>query len=376
MLGERSPARARGDAQPVAPDRSEAAATDDARLPAEHTKWLLTAGKLALSLLAIAAVASTVDLPSAWHRMQQQNLWFALVAAAVMLGQVGLGGLRWYVILQRLGGRMRLGSSLRLFYVAVFFNVCLWGAVAGDVVRIWLARRNAVDMRIAVNSVLLDRAAPLCAVALLVLATLPVFAARVGAGAAAIPAALALAGIAGIFIVARLHRLPAAWQGNWLVRQLQSLGSATRIIFLAPSAAMPMLSIAVAAQIAASFSAYFIARSLAIRLGLLDCLMLMQPVALITALPISIGGWGVREATIVALLALIGVPSEAALALSIQIGLTSFLVSLPGGLIWLLVDWRRGGADDTLRNGGQNRNVRLAESHRLYRPDGDGGRAV
>jgi uncharacterized membrane protein YbhN (UPF0104 family) len=326
----------------IAIDGPTPAANDDTRRPAKRTKWILNAGKFALSLLAIVVVLRTVDLPSAWHRMQQQNLPLALVGAAVMVGQVLLGGLRWHVILQRLGGRMRLGAALRLFYIAIFFNVCLWGAVAGDVVRTWLAHRDAVDMRTAVHSVLLDRVAPLCAMALLVLATLPIFADRIGIGAAAIPAVLSLGGIVGIFVVAALHRLPPTWQHNGFVRLLQSLGSATRIIFLTPSAAMPMLSIALAAQIAGSLAAYIIARSLAIHIGFLNCLMLMQPVALVTALPISIGGWGVREATIVALFALVGVSSEAALALSVQIGLMSLLISLPGGVLWLLFGSRRG----------------------------------
>jgi glycosyltransferase 2 family protein len=341
LLVERSPARTGRAVSSIAVDGSVPTTEGETGRSAKRTKWLVNAGKFALSLLAIVVVLRAVDLPSAWHRMQQQNFWLALLGAALMVGQVALGGLRWHLILRRLGAQMRLSAALRLFYIAVFFNACLWGAVAGDVVRTWLAHRNAVDMRTAVNSVLLDRVAPLCAVALLVLATLPLFAQRVGIGAAVIPGVLSLAGIAGIFIVATLHRLPSHWQHNRLVRLVQSLGSATRLIFLAPSAAMPMLSIAVAGQIVGSVSAFLIAKSLAIHIGLLDCLMLMQPVTLVTALPISIGGWGVREATIVALFALVGVSSEAALALSVQIGLIGLIVSLPGGVLWLLLGSHR-----------------------------------
>ena len=115
---------------------------------------------------------------------------------------------------------------------------------------------------------------------------------------------------------------------------------ATGTIFLVPSAAVPILSVAILAQIGLSLATYIIARSLAIDIGPLDCLMLMQPVALITALPISIGGWGVREVTMVMLLGLIGVSSEAALALSVQIGLINLIVSLPGGLLWIFFDFR------------------------------------
>jgi hypothetical protein len=56
---------------------------------------------------------------------------------------------------------------------------------------------------------------------------------------------------------------------------------------------------------------------------------------LAAALPISIGGWGLREASFVSLLGVLGVDREAALLLSVEFGLLSMLVSLPGGLIWL-----------------------------------------
>jgi hypothetical protein len=52
-------------------------------------------------------------------------------------------------------------------------------------------------------------------------------------------------------------------------------------------------------------------------------------------LPISLAGWGVREVSLVALLGLLGVDREAALALSVEFGIICTLMSLPGGVIWL-----------------------------------------
>jgi uncharacterized membrane protein YbhN (UPF0104 family) len=62
--------------------------------------------------------------------------------------------------------------------------------------------------------------------------------------------------------------------------------------------------------------------------------MIVPPVILIQLLPISLGGWGVREAVLVVALASFGVPAEAALATSVLLGLCFIVISLPGGLIW------------------------------------------
>ena len=58
------------------------------------------------------------------------------------------------------------------------------------------------------------------------------------------------------------------------------------------------------------------------------------------ALPISAAGWGVREASLVTLLGLVGVDRSAALLLSVEFGLLTTLLSLPGGLIWLALRGR------------------------------------
>ena len=54
------------------------------------------------------------------------------------------------------------------------------------------------------------------------------------------------------------------------------------------------------------------------------------PVMLLTLLPISFAGWGVREAALVSGFDLLDVPSELALATSIGFGLSGIVASLPG----------------------------------------------
>jgi uncharacterized membrane protein YbhN (UPF0104 family) len=309
----------------------------EAQTAVRRSSRLLTLAKVGLSALAFGIVAFTVDLSDAWQRMAQQNLWLATAAAGLILAQIALGAVRWHVILTQLGVRPALSDSLRLYYIAVFFNACLWGAVAGDVVRGLLAYRARIGSTTAISSVVLDRVAAVAAVAVLVLATAPLFGARAGYPLAAALAAVAAGLLAGVLVVAQSYRLPLDWQRNAWLRGIEALGRAAASVFLRPAPALKALGIAVAAQIAMALSVYVLAASLRIDLSLVDCLLLMQPVALITALPISIGGWGTREAAMIGLLGLVGVPASAALALSVQLGLITIIVVLPGGILWLLV---------------------------------------
>jgi hypothetical protein len=68
-------------------------------------------------------------------------------------------------------------------------------------------------------------------------------------------------------------------------------------------------------------------------------LFALAPAALLMAmLPISFGGWGVRELSFVYLLGAAGISAEAALSLSIAFGLLRVIIGAMGGLTWLLVN--------------------------------------
>jgi uncharacterized membrane protein YbhN (UPF0104 family) len=259
------------------------------------------------------------------------------MAMMLLLIQVPLGALRWHAIRARLGDRTSFGDTLQLFYIAVFFNSYLWGAVSGDVLRAWLSSRNELGAKVAVSSVVLDKIVAVAGVAVLVLLCTPLMMVQLGTAVPLVlPAGLAAAGLAAVFATAQLERLPPEWQKARFVRLLQAIGGSTRLVFFDPTTAATALGFAILPQLALGAAAFAIAASLKIDVSILACVALLQPVALLAALPISVGGWGVRETTMIVLLGLIGVTPSAALVLSVQLGILSLLAVLPGGAVWLL----------------------------------------
>jgi glycosyltransferase 2 family protein len=109
---------------------------------------------------------------------------------------------------------------------------------------------------------------------------------------------------------------------------------------------VPALCLAVISAACVGLAAYAIAQSLGISVGLIPMLAVTSLMSLIVALPISVAGWGVRELSLVALLGIFGVDREAALVLSVEIGLISTLLCLPGGVIWLTLRGQRNSAVD------------------------------
>ena len=332
---------------------------EDVALPeSRQRKWskLFNVLKVALTLLIFWYIVHTVDLSAAWGHIASQNLPLVALAIVVATIQVGLGGIRWWLILKSLGARPSLRETLKLFYVSVFVNSYVWGGIGGDLLRAWLSYRNNISGKTAITSVVLDRVAALVAVASLVLLTAPLLLSRVGISLPMlVPVFVSMVGLVGLVLAAQFERLPEGWLRFRALRLLHDLGSSVRTVFLRPAGALPLIGVAILSQTALGITAYTMAVSLNMNLSLLECIVLMQPVALVANLPISVGGWGVRETAMIALFGLIGVPASATLVLSIQLGLLNLVVALPGGLLWLALRSNASGPSAMPSSGPGNR---------------------
>ncbi len=160
--------------------------------------------------------------------------------------------------------------------------------------------------------------------------------------------ALALALAGGLVFLMFLDRLPASLQHWRVVRGLGYLAGDTRRVFLAPGPMLRTIAWGIAGHANISFAMFVLAMGLDVDVSFVDCLTLIPLVILVTTLPISIAGWGVREGAMVVAFGLIGVASESAVVLSVMMGILAILGSLPGGILWLLSGQSRNDIPDTV----------------------------
>jgi uncharacterized membrane protein YbhN (UPF0104 family) len=71
---------------------------------------------------------------------------------------------------------------------------------------------------------------------------------------------------------------------------------------------------------------WLLALSMQIPLGLVHALLLTPVILFITAIPISIAGWGLREGAMVFVFGMIGMSAESAFSLSVGFGLTMMII--------------------------------------------------
>lgn len=305
-------------------------------------RWLPWIVKGGVSFGLIAWVLSKIDPAAAWAQAKSMDVGMALLSVVLMLAQIALGAVRWALVLRALSAAFHWLQTLSVYYIGVFFSIVLPGAVGGDAVRMWFARRHGLTLATAVNSVALERAVTVFALVLLVCLTQPILMLRLPnlPGAWVFPMLLAIC-VLGILTLATLDRLPQSLHHWRVVRGLALLAADTRKLFFHPGFSLGTLVVALVGHVNLSLVVYVLAVGLNLEVHALDCLVLVPPVILIMTLPISIAGWGLRETAMVTAFSFVGLPDHSTLVLSILFGILTMLTALPGGLIFLMAGGRR-----------------------------------
>jgi uncharacterized protein (TIRG00374 family) len=303
-------------------------------------KWLAVALKLAVSCLLIWYLLGRVDLEVAKQRLLDADKLMVAAALAIIGFQFVISGCRWGSVLRFIGECLPFLETIRLLYISSFFGQAMPSSLGADPIRIYMAYKDGMPLSKAINSVILDRAVTLVGLVLLAAAMQPILIDKLDPENAfwvVWGMATTVVGSVGVLaMVMFLDRLPDRAHRWRIVRGLAQLADDTRRVFLAPKSAAVTISLGVLTHVNVSFYVLILANALSIEVTMLDCLVLMPPVLLITTLPISIAGWGLRESAMVVAFGLIGVPFEAAFVLSVTVGLASIAAVIPGGLIWLV----------------------------------------
>lgn len=320
-----------------APDIDDTATRDPAP-PGSGRRWAAWAkGAVSVGLLWLIFVY--YDIGAALEQLAAIDMFYLALAMGGGFCAFAVTAWRWWFILRAQGYEIPLRTATELTWIGLFFNQTLPSNVGGDVVRVWRLTRSGVPMASVISSVLVDRVAALFALALIVLAGLP--AVREVADDAVLAVLSGSVGLVliGLAVLFRLDLL-AGWlrrvAPGGLVASLEKLSADSRALLLPPRVGGPIVGISLFNHFVTVVLILMLARGLGIEAGLGDFMVLVPPIILVTMLPMSFAGWGVREGASVALLANIGVAPPAALALSVAYGLVLLVSSLPGGVIWLI----------------------------------------
>lgn len=267
------------------------------------------------------------------------ELWLAAVGL-FLLAQVA-SAVRWRLLAEPLGFHRPLRQFLGFYFVGMFFNLLLPTSVGGDVVRAWYLDGGSGRKLPAFLSVFVDRFSGLvillglaCIADLLCPVTLPSWIGLSVWGTAA-------CALLGLLCLPRLSRCA---ERKHLHRGAPRIG--LRALTLSVSDSLALLfgrrrlllsttGLSLLVQGVNVMLFWLIALAIDAPVPASYCGIVVPMVTLLTLLPVSLNGMGVREGGMVLFLAPLGIPSATALSLTFLWFSVSVAASLVGAAVYL-----------------------------------------
>lgn len=291
--------------------------------------WGLLA-KLLVTLASLYLVSRTVSLDVVGQLFAHMQIeWFALSMVIFLLAQV-VSALRCAYVVRALGGDLGLMESIRVHFIGFWFNQVLPTGFGGDVVKIALIKKQT-GLGVATRAVVVDRVSGLMILLFMLMIQLPLYLVYLEELHQALWVGLA----SSIFF---FGVVASARFAHYLSGKLAVRGGFRHIMGLLEnlwlfSERQPLweqfwTSLVVHVNGIVTFG--LIGYSLGLVVDPMLFFLMVPLVSLVSLLPFSFAGWGLREASAIWLFPMIGIPPEGALGMSIGFGVLMLIAGLPG----------------------------------------------
>ncbi len=320
-------------------------------------------------LLGIARVA--VSGAILWFVMRQNNVswsgvaaeaariapgWIVMIIATYLVLTVA-GTVRWQMLMAAQNMHPGFWRLLALNYIGFFFNNFMIGMTGGDVVKAFYASRMDTRRAEVVASIVTDRILGIAGLTTLAVVGLAVGITEPEVRRAAwiiCPFVIVLFGLVAVAFSRRAMKKVSRAAGL-LDRRAGGveIGRCGRLVALArrpirrfhdalvvyrgrQGTLWKAYAVSVGVWLLITLLNWEIAQGLGIEMSWKYYFMFIPVISLISGLPITISGWGLRETMYVQLLGTVGVMASQALALSILCWATMFGTSLAGAVLYLV----------------------------------------
>lgn len=286
-----------------------------------------------------------VDLVRLWQTARTASVAYLAAALLLYLVNVVVASWRWWLLARAQHVALAFRALMASYLVATFFSNFLPSNIGGDVIRIRDTARSAGSKTLATTIVLVDRGIGLMGL-VFVAALGATIAARMserigpigpgvlwmllgGSIVIAAPAVLMPEGVASL-----LRPLRALHQ-EWVEERITRLTKALARFRDAPRALGACFGGAVVVQGILVLFYAAIADALHLQISMAHLAIVVPLSFIVQMLPVSVNGFGVREATFGFYFARLGLPLEGALALSFIGAALMMVFSLSGAVAYL-----------------------------------------
>jgi uncharacterized protein (TIRG00374 family) len=304
--------------------------------------------RLIMSAILLLILLLTIDRQALLEAVLGVDLALYVAGLLIFVLANVVWAYRWSIIIRASGENVALHKVIATTYIGVFFSMFLPTAVGADIGRMSQMSDDGKPSARIVSTVLLDRLIGLISLVLMAVLALVVgfqYAGEQGIVLAVLGGLVALVVGWLLFfnrsLMRRFHwvfKLPGASRLEDPIRKLYTslhyLQSQPRLVLTTVAVSFVMQSIEV-------ISVIFIARASAIDVPFIYFFLFLPVIWVITTIPISISGLGLREGVFVFFFSQVGVTPSDAVAMSLLFYVYRVIVGVSGGMVMMTSSARR-----------------------------------
>jgi glycosyltransferase 2 family protein len=267
-------------------------------------KWLKLVLKIAVMAVCLWYVSGKIDFAKATEVLQQSNWLLLFAALIVFIISKLISAVRLNIYFRNIGIGLSQLQNTRLYLLGMFYNLFLPGSVSGDAYKvILLTKKYAVPYKQTTAAVLLDRFSGLLGLGIILAAysfilLQPVLSVILAAGS--------LAAVAGLYFIIQ----------RWFSFFLSSYWSTLLLGF--------------GVQAVQVICIYIIMSAVGIETNQTAYIFIFLVSSVVSVLPLTIGGLGIREVVFLEGASYLGLLKESSVIISLLFYLITLLTSATG----------------------------------------------
>lgn len=311
-----------------------------------YKKIINTTLRIAISVgLIIYLISSQFkDFKTVSGTLRGINILFISLSFSTIIYGIWITAFRWQTLLKTQGIRLSILSLASSTLIGVFFNNFLPTSIGGDVYRAYdVTKKTGFPMSSSVSVIVVERLSGIIASAMFAVAALFLGFSAIGGKSIIIPIVIFLALSIIIFF---LILNPNIFGLKKLAKKIKFLSKLFEKLinvyntFLSfkkyKLVIIKVLFYSLSLQFAVVINYWLASRALGISLDLTAFIFIVPVVSIISMLPISLGGIGVREGSLVFLMVSLGAQNAKAVMCSLLLLAMSLIMGVIGGLVYAI----------------------------------------
>jgi glycosyltransferase 2 family protein len=250
---------------------------------------------------------------------------------------------RWRILMRPLMPVPSLTNLFGIYCIGLFFNIAFPGLIGGDVVKMYYAGKPSKSYPQSFAATFLDRDAGMLAMMIIACTMIIVHPVHVSG----IPVTIIIWSVFVAFILVNIAIFAPACHRRLtdlliflklpkFAHKIDLISGAFQLSGKHPAGLLISLLISLVNQLLVIALTWILALGLHIQAPLAICMVFVPVITLISMIPISLGGVGLREYATMSLFGSIGVPLASCIALGLLSSIVTILSSLPGGIVYIL----------------------------------------